>query len=267
MQILSLSLDLKNELTATNRDQAGFGSTGKTKIDLPQPPLQPVNINNMQQHTTAAAATTIAPTTTPEDDLYVISKDDDDIYDILPCCNIELSTYPFLNSKTIELTTKGNHPTQGLELLQMDEWENRILITGCKAGTAPRNVRNWIKRIKHSFLLKVNNIDITTVEQATEIIRKATLMQEPTISITVSPHEKASIHHEEGVPMLYFDQLATIADHLNNIKYATTSSAIPTTTQLDQSDQECNRYINKMITAFKQFGSINAAKAILLKNK
>lgn len=79
--------------------------------------------------------------------------------------------------------------------------------------------------------------------------------------------DKHAIHLEEGTPMIYFDQLAMIHDHLCNIKNEESSSTIPTITKLNQSSEESSKYCLRMIESYPKHGTIKAVKAILPKNK
>ena len=67
--------------------------------------------------------------------------------------------------------------------------------------------------------------------------------------------------------MLYFDQLATISKHLSQLNNQQISNNTPIINQIDQSNDEQNKYLLKMMHAFKTFGTLRAAKAILPKNK
>ena len=67
--------------------------------------------------------------------------------------------------------------------------------------------------------------------------------------------------------MLYFDQLATIHDHLQSIKTNITQSSEPTINKINNSEEESSKYVLRMINSYLQHGTINAAKAILPKNK
>ena len=78
--------------------------------------------------------------------------------------------------------------------------------------------------------------------------------------------QKISLHHEQGIPTLYFDQLTTVTNCLNQIK----TQHIPNDNKLqklDKSSNETKRYFLKMLHAMATHGTLRAAKAILPKNK
>ena len=118
-------------------------------------------------------------------------------------------------------------------------------------------------------MLQINDIDITSVQHATSIISTALKNNDTSITLHVHAHEKGTIHPDEGVPMLYFDQLATIHDHLHNIKHDQPSSSSSTSTinKLDASSDQSSKYCLQMIQSFLQHGTIKAVRAILPKNK
>ena len=189
-------------MSNTSRGKDGFGTIHPTlKATLPS------------EYDTLLESTenpTINQTITP-------LIDEDDIH--LPTCNIELSPDPFFDAEVITLDVRGKHKTQGLMLEESNDWDDRVIITGCHPGTAGRRIKNWTTRIKNALLLAINSTPITTKEQAHHLIADIMKQKHTTFSITVSPDERSAMHHEEGVPMLYFDQLATIASHLHGIQY------------------------------------------------
>ena len=140
-------------------------------------------------------------------------------------------------------------------------------ITGCQAGTATRRIPKWTKRIKGGLLLEVNNIPINNAIQAQQLMNKAVQHGEDTITIKVSPVERPTIHQDEGVPMLYFDQLVTIADHLHDIKYDTQTSTESSIEKLAKSPNLQDTYVGKIVKAYNTTGCIKTLKSILPKNK
>ena len=78
--------------------------------------------------------------------------------------------------------------------------------------------------------------------------------------------QKKALHHEKGIPMLYFDQLSTIAGHLQHIKMLQ-STNYNNDKKLDKSSKETKRYFLKMLNAMATHGTLRSAKAILPKNK
>ncbi len=89
----------------------------------------------------------------------------------------------------------------------------------------------------------------------------------PTIQITVDNENKTAIHRDEGIPMMYFDQLAMISSHLDSIKYETKPTSLPSIAKINSSNDLSTYYMEEMMKAYNKHGTIKAAKAILPKNK
>ena len=237
-------------LSSTKQNTNGFGSTGIDDILLNK---QPIDTSSSP----AAAAKIDANHLTSTD----IDEDDTIAY------NVICSDDPFMDYEDIQIPVQGKHPTQGLVLTKCPYFTNRVIITGIQPGTSPRHVKNWLKRIKHSHLLKINDHPITSPEQASTILSNA-IQQNKYFKIRVSQDQRIPIHQDKGLPMLYFDQLSTIAQHLKDIDTDKNSShSTSDINKLEKSNNETNRYILKMIDAIKQYGTIKSAKAILPKNK
>jgi len=84
-------------------------------------------------------------------------------------------------------------------------------MTTCRPGTAATNILNWRKRLKGNTLLKINDIPIHSCKQAEDILNKQENMTD--VNITIGLQEKLPMHDDNGIPIMYFDQLATIATH------------------------------------------------------
>ena len=175
----------------------------------------------------------------------------------------KLSSDPFMTKELITINATGTLPNFGIVLKDCDQWNNRIVIQQCQVGSPFRNIRSWIKRIKSAYLLEINNIPVTSVQTATEQLNKIRAASESTFTITVDANYKQSIHHEEGVPLLYFDQLNMINNHLQDIQHNTTTTVSPTIQTINNSSILQNKYINQLMQA----PTINAPQAILPKNK
>ena len=199
-----MELSETNILTKTDRDKGGFGSTGTHEI------LKHVTNNTTNGVLTPSTAAAAPLHDTNNDDMQSQS-DDHEAYNVL------CSSAPFEDCQTITIQIRGKHETQGLILTQCDVYQNRVKIIGVQPGTSPRNIKRWIHRIKNANLLKINNIPVPDVDTAKNIFRDI-IPTNKNFNIIVSMDQKISLHHEQGIPMLYFDQLTTIANRLNQIK-------------------------------------------------
>ena len=101
----------------------------KSQVNLPRSkhippfssylPTTPITLPP-QSPTTAMAATLDDPSLCTDNDI------------ILPFCNVSLSPDPHFNTELITLNLKGNHPTQGLDLIVSPDCENCITVNHCK---------------------------------------------------------------------------------------------------------------------------------------
>ena len=92
-----------------------------------------------------------------------------------------------------------------------------MIIKATQPGTSPRHIKHWIKRIKHAHLIKIDQYPFKPPEQATNIMSNV-IKHSKTLMRRVSQYQHTYVHQDNGLPMLYFDQLSTISRHLENIK-------------------------------------------------
>ena len=185
-------------------------------------------------------------------------KKAESIDDIIPPCNVMLSQNPFYDTESIQIDIRGKHPTQGLLMEPSNDWDNRVIIVGCHPGTSGRRIKSWTTRIKKSLLISINNQPISTIAEAQSIISNIVQSKQQSFTIEVCADEKSALHHEEGIPMLYFDQLATISSHLHAIKYNMPNAKPHTFTKVpSQQPTTIPSTVNK----------IQSKKGILPKNK
>jgi hypothetical protein len=70
--------------------------------------------------------------------------------------------------------------------------------------------------LKNSQLISIDGVPIENVEQAEKILQAA--QWNTTVILELGLSEKISMHDDHGIPMMYFDQLNTIATHLEQIQ-------------------------------------------------
>lgn len=180
-----------------------------------------------------------------------------------PICNIELSPDPFNNIQTVEFSQQGKHPTQGLILQDSDTWNERVQIISCQLGTAASKIHNRRTQLKFSTLLKINGTDITSADQAKTIL--SSVPAHASIEIQISLQSKVQMHEDNGVPMMYFDQLHTIATHLQQIDSNDMHKRIHPDENKPISNEPIQKAINILITAKDKM--VNRLAAILPKSK
>ena len=234
-------------LSKTKRDANGFGSTGLH---------DDIDATTLQQHDppTHAAAASMSNTTPMVDD------------DNITKYNVICSSDPFTDYEDITIPVRGKHITQGFVLQQCEYFNQHVIIKAIQPGTGPRNIKQWIRRIKHCHLLQINHINITSPKQAYDILKNISKNDKKYV-IRVSQDQRNTIHHDHGLPMLYFDQLSTIARHLDNIKTLQDNISENPIDKIDKSTVEQERYLTKILNTFKKYGTIRAVKSIIPKNK
>ena len=234
-EVPEVELVHSEELDSTDRNEGGFGSTGKSAV---------INCNAM-------------PTNKPSGIPTVNTMDT-----IHPVYNVCLSDDPYVDKINIDINNKGHHPTLGLQLQNSTEWNDTVNIIDCTRATPAVRIHRWRTRVKGNTLLQVNGIQVNTVEDVKNIIQQYT--SNKTHTLTIGLREKVSMHDDDGVPMLYFDQLAMIAKHLNNIKYDIhDNESVENPEQYQEEAKE--KVLVNMMKAFISQGTINAAKAAIPK--
>ena len=74
-----------------------------------------------------------------------------------------------------------------------------------------------MKHIKNAYLLQVNDTPISNIDKSTTILNQCQSHKVSSIVIIVDNDHCQSLHHEEGVLLLYFNQLNMINNHLHEI--------------------------------------------------
>ena len=231
----SVTISVSHDLNATQRNTGKFGSTGITTIT-------PSSFTP-----TTASAAALSDTTTVSGHEHQ---------------QIELSTNPHYDTQDITMTTLGKHPTQGLILKECEEYKNRVIITSCKPGTAAAKIPQWVKRIKNNILIAIDGITITSTTQAKDILKHKS--RGISVKLTIGLMEKVPMHEDSGIPMLYFDQLHVISQHLQHIKNDCLNEKV--------NSDECKHSYpsSKLAKALKRLdvpGMIAALHGILPKNQ
>ena len=198
-----------DELTTTERDTGGFGSTGKSILPTKTISTKVPSVSFSSKTPTTAMAATLLFDEVCNDPIA-------DPLDREPIYNVILSPDPYLDIMPITLNPTGNHPTKGLILRSNKDWKNKVFIDSCKRGTPAGKIKNWSKTLKHSVLLQIDDTAITTIEQVQQFFQQ----HDPTTPVTllVGLTERRAMHDSAGIPMMYFDQLVTISRHLQQLK-------------------------------------------------
>ena len=184
----TVTLSVAHDLNITKRNDGRFGSTGKAAIR-----------DKQFDSTTASAAT--------------MNKESHDTSDT---AQLELSSSPYYDAQHVYITTLGKHATQGLVLKECTEYKDRLIITSCKAGTAAAKVHNWVNKMKNNSLMEIDDQTVTSITQVEEILKAK--QRGSVVKLKIGLMEKIPMNVDTGIPMLYFDQLHAISQHLQQIK-------------------------------------------------
>ena len=113
---------------------------------------------------------------------------------------------------------KGNHDTLGMSLMMNKNLGNRVQLVECIKSTPAARIPKWRTVLKNAFLIRVNDIKTASIDQVREQIKKATSTKEKIITCTFATIDKTAMHPQQGVPILYHDQLNVVDKHLREMK-------------------------------------------------
>ena len=270
----SYQIDINNDLSHTERNLGAFGSTGTRDIPAPQsykeiditkPSVPALPQDSITKPSLLPLPNTVLPVSTytaPSSTAAAATMTDD--LDHTPICNVDISHDPFVDTQQVTFTARGRHRTKGLLLTDSDEWDNQVIITSCRPGTPATKILNWRKRLKGSTLLQINGHDITSVDQATTLLNDVPNLSEVTLKVGLQ--EKLPMHDDQGIPMMYFDQLATISTHLQQIQNNESDKTI----NPEENKSAPNSIISNIIKVLKNDSStslVNKLQQILPKSK
>ena len=234
------SVQVVSELTATARGQQGFGSTDKKDVSMSRPILHPSQIPPPTLIVARAATASSLMT-----------------HNTITSTQIDLSVDPYDNRVTITLPRRPClHPSQGLDL-EICPQRNLPRLKGCLKGTPAVRISRWRSVLRNAYILSVNGSDVTTIDDVVEAISLAKGKNDD-VSIVFGTMEKSALHPQNGTPLVYFDQLRLVGQHLHEIK--------------EQDWWKQNQSSDALDTYFANFfpdtdATVNAISPILPKNK
>jgi hypothetical protein len=138
---------------------------------------------------------------------------------------IELCGNPFGPSFDEPIPIAGLHSTAGLPL-QFDPDRGCCQLTSMQTGTPAHRIHTWKSRLRHTFILRIDGKDVTSIIGITHDIRDARLLLAPNSVATFTFGEIVNTLNHAGLPQLYFDQMRDIQGHLNNIQRPTINQVI-----------------------------------------
>ena len=255
-----------DSLSQTERDTQGFGSTEKRALPAPSP-TEHQNGNTLRSSPHASS-----------DDLHVIPLDSEDdiahepiptvttasVGELLYPFSIHLSSDPYDNVMTRELMNKDTHPHRGL-VLEQCPLRNLPKIVDCLPGTPAATLPKWRSTLRGSYLLTMDGVPVFNISDVRSYFVK--LQDVDKIQITVGTIEKAAMHSDDGIPMLYFDQLNMIADHLRQIKYPEQNLPPESTTTILSTEKRLQAAVKTLRAILYDDNPFKTAKMSLLQTK
>ena len=77
--------------------------------------------------------------------------------------SIDFSSNPYENELPITVENRGQHPTQGLDVIYNDEFE-KVQLLACEKGTPAGKIDKWRSTLRIAFILDVNGTPITSIK-------------------------------------------------------------------------------------------------------
>ena len=238
--------------------------TVSTNIPLSKPSAEPKRVHVVPPNDNIAPVT--IPTTHRDNVTgpHVINtlEDENDDLDYYPCCNVDISTSPYKDVIEIKMGANGNHSTRGLQLTMPATHLNTVQIVECIRSTPAMRIKNWQSQLKGNRLLKINGIPMTSISDV-ETFFSSLDSHTKEVTLTVGQLEKPAMNVDDGLPMMYFDQLATVSTHLHNIKHDINGTVIPD--DLNRNKDVQGPILINMMKAYLKEGTTQAAKAAIPK--
>ena len=132
--------------------------------------------------------------------------------------NIALSSDPMDNTIDINIPVTGTHETLGLIVNNNQDIGHRIQLIECKKSTPAAKIPKWRSMLKQAFITNIQGTPINSIQDIKTCIKNARKHQTKTVTCQFSTINKQAMHPQEGIPLLYHDQMNIISKHLEDIK-------------------------------------------------
>ena len=201
-------IEVNTTLSDTIRGNNGFGST---ESNDKTPHIIRFNIDEDPR-----SESTNSPIDIPDADLPNIVRTMST--QIEPPYHISLGTDPFDDYVDIDIGTKGNHTTLGLEFEDKLELGNRMQLMNCATSTPAARIPRWRSTLRYSFPISVGNKPVRTLTDIKIAVKQARNNHAEFVTCRFGLMEKTAMHPQNGVPIIFHDQLNIISEHLQSIK-------------------------------------------------
>ena len=125
---------------------------------------------------------------------------------------------PFDDYIDIDIGTRDTHPTLGLKFQDNIELGHRLQLVNFSNSTPAACIPRWCSTLRHSFPISIGNTTISSLDDIRKDIRTARTNKDESVTCRLRVIENTAMHPQNGVPILFHDQLNVISEHLQSIK-------------------------------------------------
>ena len=150
--------------------------------------------------------------------------------------NIDLILRKPQHTLAITISTKDQHPTLGMDLLDTSDGPQ---LKACLRGTQSAKIPQWRHTILNGTVKTVQGIPTSNVNEVQTAI-SSLKQSHANIDITFATQQPVSIHPETGIPQMHFDQLAPLSHVLHDLKHDESPY------RPDLATDQMDPYINKL---------------------
>jgi hypothetical protein len=162
---------------------------------------------------------------------------------------VTFSSDPFGSSFPETILLSGIHPTIGLDI-QNGVDRHRFQLVTMVSGTPSHWLPQCKSRLRHAFLLSVNQTPVDTISDICGAIAQARQTSQPSIVVVFTKGEATNNVSNVGLPQLYVYQLHVMKEHIAYTVQSVVHKAITVPT--------CNRH-----SLQKQLQLDNYAKQVM----
>jgi hypothetical protein len=126
---------------------------------------------------------------------------------------VTFSTNPFGPSFSETISVLGIHPTLGLDIRHAIDRQHCQLVA-MTTGTPSHQLPQWKSRLRHAFLLSVDNTAVYTISDVHQSIYLARQAAQTSVFILFTKDEANNSLSAVGLTQLYVDQLRVMKAHI-----------------------------------------------------
>ena len=130
---------------------------------------------------------------------------------------IHMSSDPFEDITQVSIDTKGDHKTLGLIFKINEGMGHRPQLQECLKSTPAAKIPKWKSNYCGAFPTDIDGHSFVTEHDFIKEVQTAQEQCKQIIMCKLSIINRIAIHLQQGVPILYNDQLNIIATHIAEI--------------------------------------------------